>query len=326
MTEFEDVNFSEEYLKVYCLMTGHDGFVFVEGLKDISFWEGILNDKDKGIHFDICNPTNNGTKGKTVLKKFMSRANRYAIFAMDSDFDYLCPGNSDDSEFISNNKYIFHTLVYSKESIEFQHEILELCVSQIKLTTEIKFNFKSYLTEYSHLIYSLLKKYLLLKQNKVQLDDSEFHGVITPPGLKISNNYAIEGAIFETMTQPISAFEQKLDELINDTYDSENYYNELNEKGLRKDNAYQYINGHFLADMVVMPVIKQLIKKLNINETALIVQQCKNNPTIISERKNELKNILQSELNINTLLHCCKEKFLTPSAMAVKERVAIALA
>lgn len=38
MTEFEDINFSEEYLQVYCIMAGHNGFVFVEGLKDISFW------------------------------------------------------------------------------------------------------------------------------------------------------------------------------------------------------------------------------------------------------------------------------------------------
>ncbi|MDV0614029.1 hypothetical protein RZP29_26355 [Klebsiella quasipneumoniae subsp. similipneumoniae] len=69
MTEFEDINFSEEYLQVYCVMAGHNGFVFVEGLKDISFWEGLLNDKDNDIRFDICNPTNKGTKGKPVLKK-----------------------------------------------------------------------------------------------------------------------------------------------------------------------------------------------------------------------------------------------------------------
>ncbi len=43
---------------------------------------------------------------------------------------------------------------------------------------------------------------------------------------------------------------------------------QLYDKGLREDNAYQYINGHFLADRVVMPVIKSLIEQLNINETA----------------------------------------------------------
>lgn len=325
MTEFEDISFSEEYLQVYCVMAGHNGFVFVEGLKDISFWGGILNDKDKGIRFDICNPTHKGTKGKTVLRQFMSRANRYAIFAMDSDFDYLCPGNSADSEIICSNKYIFHTLVYSKESIELQPEVLEHCVSQIQLATDIKFNFESYMNEYSLLIYPLLKKYLLLKQNKVRLDDSKFHEAITPSLLKISHDFVIQNAVFGTMEQSISVFEQELDAQIKDTYDSEGYYSQLHEKGLRENNAYQYINGHFLADRVVMPVIKCLIEQLNINETALIVKQCKEKPTMISERKNELKNILETELNINTLLHCCKEKFQTSSAMAVKEKVAKAL-
>ncbi len=58
----------------------------------------------------------------------------------------------------------------------------------------------------------------------------------------------------------------------------------------------------------------------------LIVKQCKDKPTLISERKSELKNILETDLNINTLLHCCKEKFKTPCAIAIKENVARALA
>ncbi|MBT1752419.1 DUF4435 domain-containing protein [Enterobacter hormaechei subsp. xiangfangensis] len=326
MTEFEDINFSEEYLEVYCVMAGHNGFVFVEGLKDIAFWEGLLNDKDNDIRFDICNPVNKGTKGKPVLKKFMSRANRYAIFAMDSDFDYVCPKNSTDSEMICSNKYIFQTFVYSKESIELHHDVLEHCLSQIKLATEIKFNFKAYITEYSQLIYPVLKKFLLLKQHQVRLDDSAFHEAIAPSKPQLTNQFVIRNAVFETMLQSIAAFEEELDKLFQEEYDADKFYEQLYEKGLKEDNAYQYINGHFLADRVVMPVIQSLIEQLNINETAIIVTQCKEKPTLISERKRELKNILETDLNVNTLLNCCKEKFKTPCAIAIKESVARVLA
>jgi len=42
MTEFNDYFLSESYLESYCIIKGIKGFVFVEGLKDISFWRGII--------------------------------------------------------------------------------------------------------------------------------------------------------------------------------------------------------------------------------------------------------------------------------------------
>ncbi|MBN6372886.1 hypothetical protein JZM05_26065, partial [Escherichia coli] len=156
--------------------------------------------------------------------------------------------NSTDSEIICSNKFIFQTFVYSKESIELHHEVLEYCLSQIKIATEIKFDFTAYITEYSRLIYPVLKKFLLLKQHQVRLDDSVFHEAIAPSVPRLTNQFVIKNAVFESMQQSKAVIEEKLDNLIQDEYDADKFYEQLYDKGLREDNAYQYINGHFLAD------------------------------------------------------------------------------
>lgn len=319
MSDFKELSLSEEYLQPYCLMSNYKGLVFVEGLRDISFWDGILNEKDRDINYNIMNVTDNGTKGKTVLKKFMPQANRFAIFAMDSDFDYMCPDNSDDAIAINNNKYVLQTFVYSKESVCLHHSIIDLCLSDIRVTERIDFKIENYLITFSNYIFPLLMAFLYLKNSKKHPDDKLFHSVITPKNPEFNAQYNLINDPFSEMKTSISEHLTLLRSMVTNDNELEKFTAALEEKGLNKNNCYQYINGHHLEDVIVNPLINSLIKKLKENELGIIFSQCKKNPSLIEGRKKELQKFMSQELNFQSIIHNCKEKFLTACALAIKE-------
>ena len=322
MIDFKDVSLSEDYLHPYCLMQGYRGLVFVEGLRDITFWDDILNKGIEGPLYHIMNVTDDGDKGKPVLKKHMHHANKFAIFAMDSDFDYVCPNNNECSQFINSNDYILQTFVYSKESVTLHYSIVDDCISKFKISSDINFSIKNYLLLYSKEIFSVLKMFLFLKDKKIELDDSLFHKVIKPAAIVFDANFNVTNDVFLAMKATISDYEVELLKFSIDDVEYREFEQSLYDKGLNEENAYQFVNGHHLENNVVMPVISAIIKNIKSNEMELIKQQCKNKPQLIDERRRELFNYIDSEKRFPSLLQGCKDKFITPCLQKIKDQIA----
>ena len=318
MADFEDIFIGEEYLEPYCAMIGSKGLVFVEGLKDISFWEGMLDNNDD-LKYSINYASHEGTRGKTVLMKFSHLANKFALFAIDSDFDYICPNNSEKSKNINSNKHIIQTLVYSKESITLHHLVLSDCIKKIKIKDEITFPIKSYFESYSNEIYEVLTRFLFLKENGKAVNDSDFHKKITPIEPKINKNYFLEN-------DPLITLREQKESLVSEYTSNElaeedfiRFRDELSIKGLNENSAAYFINGHFLEESVVMPLINELIRTLKANELEKIKIECKKNNKSIESNRNETFKYIDNELGIYKLLHDTKIKYQTSLSIMVKE-------
>ncbi|MGK7878963.1 MAG: DUF4435 domain-containing protein [Crocosphaera sp.] len=90
--------------------------IYVEGYKDILFWEEIFNKFASNLTVDIRLPSNydNVTIGKARvlnLKQYAQYAFPDMILCVDSDYDYWLK-----KEPIYSHPYIFHTYSYSIEN------------------------------------------------------------------------------------------------------------------------------------------------------------------------------------------------------------------
>ncbi|MBD2148227.1 DUF4435 domain-containing protein [Sphaerospermopsis sp. FACHB-1194] len=94
-------------------MRGCDISVLVEDIYDQRLWECIIENVKPELRdkIDFPNPVPKGTRGKDVLKKFKDFVSEKLIICVDSDCEYLY---DDQVWYIA--KYIYHTVVYSKEN------------------------------------------------------------------------------------------------------------------------------------------------------------------------------------------------------------------
>jgi len=316
MTDFNDYFLSEHYLKPYCLMNGIKGFVFVEGLKDISFWRGVI-ERINGENYSITYASKDGTRGKTVLKSHLSKASQFAIFALDSDFDYVCPNNSIYSKEINENPFIFQTLTYSKESVCLHHSVIEKCLSDIRVTDPIEFPVKSYLSDYSSIIYDALVLFLFRKEQGIILNDDEFHKKIKPDAPSIGANYSLTNDPFGVIRLNITNTQEDYKYQEEDELDFLEYKKGLIDKGLTNETAVYFINGHFFEDSIAMPLIKALVSEFKITEFNKVKEECGLKKQLISDRKKELFEYIDNVISFESLVQINTEKYSTPFALNI---------
>ena len=320
MADFKDIFISESYLEPYCLFIGCKGLVFVEGLKDIPFWDGILNDiNNDELKYEVNYASHEGTRGKTVLLKFFHLANRFAIFAIDSDFDYICPNNSDSAKKFNSNNFILQTIAYSKESINLHHSVISECLSEIKIKRAIEFSVKEYFQSYSSEIYQPLLRFLFLKEKGKAMNDSEFHEKIKPSLPIIIDDYKLANDPFENIKKEKDKIEIEYTSLEFSDAEFLTFKEELSKKGLVTDTAIYYINGHFLEDSIVMPLVTGLIKRLKGKELEKIKKECAEKPQLIEDSRSEAFKYIDDELGFNRILHINKSKFKTQLSKRITE-------
>jgi len=316
MTEFNDYFLSESYLESYCIIKGIKGFVFVEGLKDISFWRGIIERIYDGDHC-ITYASKDGTRGKTVLKAHLSKASQFAIFALDSDFDYVCPNNNTYSKEINENPFIFQTLAYSKESICLHHSVIEKCLSDIRVTEPIEFPVESYLSNYSSIIYDALVLFLFRKEKGIILNDDEFHKKIKPDAPSIEHNYSLTNDPFNEIKSNINDIQEFYKYQNEEHLDFLAYKKELIDKGLTNETAVYFINGHFFEDSVAMPLIKALISEFKKTEFNKVKVECGSKTQLISDRKTELFEYIDNVISFDSLVQINTDKYNSPFALDI---------
>ena len=92
--------------------------VFVEGYDDVAFWRGIFDDYETDrLKFEISVPPRKDlAKGKRVLLDMIPQSGPNLLLCMDSDFDYLFNGNTEQSRLVNESPYVFHTYAYATEN------------------------------------------------------------------------------------------------------------------------------------------------------------------------------------------------------------------
>ena len=274
--------------------------VFVEGYEDVAFWRGVFDRfANPYLRFEISVPSRRDLpKGKKVLLSMIPEASDELLLCVDSDFDYLFNGTTEQSRKLLGCRRMFHTYAYATENyVCYAPSLHNVCVRATKNDTRI-FDFVRFMADYSRLIYPLFIWYAYSAQqesehiftladfrNSVRINYLEFehNGLRTLAWLR--RNVARRNQLLKQqhpeMVEPMKLFAE-----------------ELLHRGVRPENTYLFMHGHTLMDNVVIVVLNTVCEKLRELSIAKITSSSKRGVAL----KNEMANYTNSLRSIRDVL------------------------
>ena len=275
--------------------------VFVEGYEDVAFWRGIFDHfKNPYLRFEISVPNREDLpKGKQVLLSMLGQCNDEDILlCVDSDFDYILNGATEQSQIVLGAKNMFHTYAYATENyLCYAPSLHNVCVKSTKNDTRI-FDFVRFMAEYSKVIYPLFLWYVYSAQhhNENRFTLAEFRSSVRLNYVDIRHNGDNSLAWLQRNV------ERRCEALHRDNLDMlgrlESLATELEKRGVRNDNCYLYMHGHTLMDNVVMPLLTSVCDKLR----QLSIAKIHNSKVQGIALKNELQNYTNTLRSIKDVL------------------------
>jgi hypothetical protein len=275
--------------------------VFVEGYEDVAFWRGIFDHfRNPYLRFEISVPNRDDLpKGKKVLMSMLGKSDpERVILCVDSDFDYLFDGATEQSREILGAENMFHTYTYATENyLCYAPSLRNVCVKATKNDTRI-FDFERFMAAYSRIIYPLFLWYVYSAQlsHESVFTLAEFRSSVRLGYVDIRRNGENTLAWLERNV------ERRRVALEHDNSDMVKAVEELGErlksKGVESDNCYLYMHGHTLMDNVTMPLLMAVCDKLR----QLSVAKINNSKVEGVALKNELSNYTNTLRSIRDVL------------------------
>ena len=275
--------------------------VFVEGYEDVAFWRGIFDHfHNPYLRFEISVPNRDDLpKGKKVL---MSMIGRYAddevLLCVDSDFDYLFDGSTEQSHDILAADNMFHTYTYATENyLCYAPSLRNVCVKATKNDTRI-FDFERFFAAYSSTIYPLFLWYVYSAQQSHEniFTLAEFRASVRLNYVDIRlNGESTLAWLQRNVERRLRSLEENNPE---ERLQMEAYAERLRSLGVERDNCYLFMHGHTLMDNVVMPLLSAVCDKLRQLSVAKIHQSKVEGVA----KKNELQNYTNTLRSIRDVL------------------------
>ena len=275
--------------------------VYVEGYEDVAFWRGIFDHfKNPYLRFEISVPNRDDLpKGKQVLLSMLGHCSEDdTLLCIDSDFDYLFNGSTEQSKRVLEAKNMFHTYTYATENyLCYAPSLHNVCVKATKNDTRI-FDFVRFMAEYSKVIYPLFIWYLYSAEHHTEnrFTLAEFRTSVRLNYVDIRHNGESSLAWLQRNV------ERRCEALRSDNPDISDRLDdltiELEKRGVTKDNCYLYMHGHTLMDNVVMPLLTSVCDKLR----QLSIAKIHNSKVTGIALKNELQNYTNTLRSIKDVL------------------------
>ena len=275
--------------------------VYVEGYEDVAFWRGIFDHfRNPYLRFEISVPNRDDLpKGKKVLMSMLDKVDKERVLlCVDSDFDYLFAGETEQSERILNADNMFHTYTYATENyLCYAPSLRNVCVKATKNDTRI-FDFVRFMAAYSEIIYPLFLWYVYSARHSTEnvFTLAEFRAAVRLGYVDIRHNG--EG----TLAWLQRNVERRHQALINDNPEMceavEALGTQLKKCGVERDNCYLFMHGHTLMDNVTMPLLSAVCDKLR----QLSVAKINNSKVEGVALKNELQNYTNTLRSIRDVL------------------------
>ena len=275
--------------------------VYVEGYEDVAFWRGIFDHfRNPYLRFEISVPNREDLpKGKKVLMGMIGNTSAEdVLLCVDSDFDYLFDGATEQSRAILEAENMFHTYTYATENyLCYAPSLRNVCVKATKNDTRI-FDFERFMAAYSRAIYPLFLWYVHSAQlsHESVFTLAEFRAAVRFGYVDIRRNGENTLAWLErNVEHRREALERENPEMAAEV---EAMGERLKSKGVEEDNCYLYMHGHTLMDNVVMPLLKAVCDKLR----QLSVAKITNSKVEGTALKNELQNYTNTLRSIHDVL------------------------
>ncbi|WP_213637229.1 DUF4435 domain-containing protein [Providencia rettgeri] len=269
MSEFDNLLKSDRYLKAYAKQQAgkSQGILYVENPSDRLFWENVIAHvcPDKYI---VKTYSVEKAPGKRALEKEYNRLNSSFIVGVDGDFDYLCPSRHDNASHLNSNPFIIHTFAYSRENIIFDMSSIADISNRMVFRHKLSHKGIEALACYSAIIFPALSVFSYAHNSDWQrFKEDQFMNAISLP----ENERLLTD---ELMVNTIALDRVKIasDEYIKYIINEMN--NEIKESDccemitarcITPETAYMFINGHYLKDKIIKPML-DLLKRKNKNE------------------------------------------------------------
>ena len=275
--------------------------VFVEGYEDVAFWRGIFDHfHNPYLRFEISVPNREDMpKGKKVLLSMLNHSNpEEVILCVDSDFDYLFNGSTEQSKEVLSANNMFHTYTYATENyLCYAPSLRNVCVKATKNDTRI-FDFVRFFASYSRTIYPLFLWYVFSARHNSEnaFTLAEFRASVRLGYVDIRHNGENTLSWLErNVARRQQALEQDNPTLVDAVAE---LGEEIKARGVTEENCYLYMHGHTLMDNVVMPTLSVVCDKLR----QLAVAKIHNSKVEGVALKNELQNYTNTLRSIRDVL------------------------
>ena len=275
--------------------------VYVEGYEDVAFWRGIFDHfKNPYLRFEISVPNRDDLpKGKQVLLSMLGHCNEEnTLLCVDSDFDYLFNGATEQSQRVLEAKNMFHTYAYATENyLCYAPSLHNVCVKSTKNDTRI-FDFVRFMAEYSKVIYPLFLWYVYSAQhhNENRFTLAEFRASVRLNYVDIRHNGENTLAWLQRNVERRCEVLERDNPDIIESLDS--LVTKLEKRGVTKENCYLYMHGHTLMDNVMLPLLTSVCDKLR----QLSIAKIHNSKVEGIALKNELQNYTNTLRSIKDVL------------------------
>ena len=275
--------------------------VYVEGYEDVAFWRGIFDHfRNPYLRFEISVPNRDDLpKGKKVLMSMLNRTEKESVLlCVDSDFDYLFAGETEQSAKILNADNMFHTYTYATENyLCYAPSLRNVCVKATKNDTRI-FDFVRFMEAYSMIIYPLFLWYVYSARHSTEsvFTLAEFRAAVRLGYVDIRHNG--EGTLawlqrnVERRRLALERDNPTMCEAV------EALGAQLNKRGVERNNCYLFMHGHTLMDNVTMPLLSAVCDKLR----QLSVAKINGSKVEGVALKNELQNYTNTLRSIRDVL------------------------
>ncbi len=251
---------------------------YVESYDDVFFWRSVLGRfEDETRYFDIMLPSRNlhlDRGKKAAIASMLKGLGKDMIACVDADYDYLRQGDTESSQQMLENPYIFHTYAYAIENFQcYARGLHETCV-MVTLNDRRIFDFERFLDAYSQTIWPLFVWHIMLnirhRKMSMHFDMSEFNKTVVLPSVRIQDPRQAINTLSKKVKAKVFQLERRFKKL-RDEWDNTVCY--LNRLGVDAHNTYLYIQGHHLFDQVVSPVVQSVCDALR-NERENEIRDC----------------------------------------------------
>ena len=304
MMRDQDYQMLAERMVEDAFMKGCDLSVLVEDIYDQRFWECIIENvkpdlKDK---IDFPNPTPEGTRGKSILKKFKNCVSKKIIICVDSDCEYLY-----DHNVLYIAEYIYHTVVYSKENFQCHH----LSLHQIpKDLTNERYDFKSLLEKISLMISPIFYFWFYFKENNFKdfdnlISNEKFATILSFKGTQFET-LGDENLLYQSIEDRVKAELQNLKILMGEGWYDATFENDIPEirerlkekSSIQEERILDFYYGHSVLEEFVQPFMIKIIEILKNRKIEEVRQTLSAAPEkVINETINRIENIARKDID-----------------------------
>lgn len=265
-------NLNSDYISASNRLNGRKArrkiVAYVEAYDDIFFWRMVLGRfENEHRYFEVMLPTHNRlSRGKkSVLASLVfNKTGKDMLACVDADYDYLLQGRTEASREVCDNPYVLHSYAYAIENYQcYAPSLHDVCVA-VTLNDRSIFDFDSFLTQYSQIIYPLFvwNIHLYRRGKNNQFSISDFNKIVAIGHFATAKSRLLLDTLRSKVGHKVAELQRhypKEMEKVKATAE------DMVRLGVTPETTYLYIQGHHLFDNVVVPMLQavcdQLIRK-----------------------------------------------------------------